>query len=275
MKNKYIKRLMVLGLTACLLGGCGNDKEETTKQITKTSEEQKEDTTNETEQIASGEETVNDSDIKAQLQVIAEESDTWMSELEYAEEVYQYAVTDLDADGRLEIIVSNMGGTGAYTYSQFYVVNEACDGLSEITANFMEGDSQPDIISDDEPVMAYTDSEGVIHYIVEDFIKLSAGEYYNAIGEISLKDDGISYNVLAINIETYDEEENCVETYEDANGNAISKEEYQDMAKTAFSDAVTQEEIVFGWRDVRALEGLSIEEVQKCLEESYSVWSEK
>lgn len=65
--------------------------------------------------------------VDEQLQVIAENRSRWCPDLEYAGELCQYAVADLDRNGRYEVIVSDMAGTGLYTYSRFFEINDSYD----------------------------------------------------------------------------------------------------------------------------------------------------
>ena len=62
----------------------------------------------------------------------------WVNDPDYADEMYQFAIADLDHDGRLELIVSNCGGTGIYTYSRFYRVEEN-GTLKELKTSFCRG----------------------------------------------------------------------------------------------------------------------------------------
>ena len=75
-------------------------------------------------------------DYKKQIDVIMNNIDMWNL---YTEDntynPYGYAITDLDQNGRLEIIASSCQGTGLYTYSNYYEVNERLDGLNKIERN--------------------------------------------------------------------------------------------------------------------------------------------
>ena len=51
----------------------------------------------------------------SQLQLIADNTAVWMGDTELIAEPFFYAVTDLDQNGRLEIIQSSCQGTGLYT----------------------------------------------------------------------------------------------------------------------------------------------------------------
>ena len=64
--------------------------------------------------------------VEKQIDVIMNNIDTWnLSTDEDIYAPYGYAITDLDQNGRLEIIASSCQGTGIYTYSNYYEVNES------------------------------------------------------------------------------------------------------------------------------------------------------
>ncbi|NLZ81991.1 MAG: hypothetical protein GX913_09385, partial [Clostridiales bacterium] len=90
-----------------------------------------------------------DNVIEKQIELFSQQRDIWMEEMDYANERFCFTVADLDYDGQIELIVSNYGGTGHYTYSRFYKIDE--EGiLKELQTNFTEGDSQPDILEEDQ-----------------------------------------------------------------------------------------------------------------------------
>ena len=185
-----------------------------------------------------------------QLHIIAENKEMWTEELEFANDVYQYAVTDLDRNGRYEIIVSNMGGTGHYTYSRFFEVNEEYDGLIECTTDFVEYDSQPDIIS--SKLETYIDDKGEFHYAVYDTTKNGAAEYYENVRELMLRDGKIITNYIA-NKSTIYEDETPVITCEDSAGNSLTEQEYKEAASKYFA-GYQKTTTSLGWQEVSELE---------------------
>lgn len=205
----------------------------------------------------------------AESKLIADASDIWLNSMDYANEVEQYAVTDLDKNGRAEIIVSNMGGTGYYTYTRVFEVNENHDGLEEVTTDFVEGDSQPDMISIDEPVAVYIDNDFVHHYIVEDYVKATSAEYYNVIYDVTLQEGHLSHRVLARRSEIYGADGSSKVVYEDGNGQEITEEAYQTIAETVFADRNRVEQHIWGWQDLKELKDISNEELRKKLDESF------
>ena len=185
-----------------------------------------------------------------QLYIMAENKEMWTAELEFANDVYQYAIADLDRNGRYEVIVSNMGGTGHYTYSRFFEVNEEYNGLIECTTDFVEYDSQPDIIS--SKLETYIDDKGEFHYAVYDLLKNGAAEYYENVRELMLRDGKIITNYIA-NKSTIYEDGTPVITCEDSAGNNLTEQEYEEAAGNYFAgyQKITTS---LGWQDVSELE---------------------
>ena len=201
--------------------------------------------------------------VDEQLTIMAENKAIWTTDLEYADEVYCYAVTDLDHNGRYEIIVSNMGGTGLYTYSRFFEINEILDGIVECDNDFMEGDSQPDIMV--EQVDTYVDENGEFHYILPDALRNGMAEYYENIRELMLRDGQIITKYLATKSTVYDGEVPNV-TCMDYEGNVITEEEYESVADnyfTGYEKVITN----INWQDVRQLPD-HVEGIKNMLEES-------
>jgi len=186
--------------------------------------------------------------IENQLQIIAENQKLWAGNPDFACDIYKYAVTDLDRNGRYEIMISNHGGTGLYTYTKFYEINETYDGLIECETNFREGDSQPDIILD-EKLKTYTDDNGVIHYVVYDILKNGAAEYYENYSELTLTDNKITVNPIAYRTTLYNTQ---TVTCTDAFGNTISEEDFENTPDTFF-DGYMETLTYLGWQDAAEL----------------------
>ena len=73
--------------------------------------------------ITSGEKTNADTSEK-QLKVILDNISMWSLSGESKEyDTYGYAITDLDGNGRLEIVTSHCDGTGLYSHNKYYMKN--------------------------------------------------------------------------------------------------------------------------------------------------------
>lgn len=188
-------------------------------------------------------------DIGVQLGVIAENIELWRVEYEDIIGQVSYAVTDLDRNGRFEVVVSDMGGTGSYSYSRFYEVNEQHDGLAECETDFIEGSSQPDIIVGNTDVY-YDAAKNIFYYIEKDFIKLSATEYNTYISAICLDDGKLITTAISNMIETYPEYK---VVYKNAAGGEITEEEHKMLVEQRFKNC-DRYVAGFGWQDMSEIE---------------------
>ena len=67
-------------------------------------------------------------DAEEQIHLITDARDIWDLR-EPDMDTVGYMCSDLDGNGRLEILVAESGGTGFHTYTKIYEVNEAKDAL--------------------------------------------------------------------------------------------------------------------------------------------------
>lgn len=204
-----------------------------------------------------------------QLMVIAANKEVWMPNPEYANDISRYAITDLDWNGRYEIIVCNHGGTGQYTYSRFFEVNENLDGLTVCETDFVEGDSEPDLIFETQ-LNTYIDTNGAYHYAVYDSLKNGAAEYYENYRALTLKDGKITTVPIAYKSTLY-EAENI--SFTDAEGNEISEEDYKSAADRYFA-GYQKTVTALGWQEVSEL-AEAPEEIAAQLKISVQIFTEK
>ena len=87
-----------------------------------------------------------------QINLIADNADNWKQDVPSG--VWGYSVTDLDQNGRLEIIAASVQGTGFYTYLDIYEVNEEGTGLTKIVdSDDYDTDSAPDNVLYDHTIL--------------------------------------------------------------------------------------------------------------------------
>ena len=96
-------------------------------------------------QTPSPAETVGSSDPSDQIKLIAENRDLWLVTDPLKANDVQYALTDLDGNGRLELISTITEGTGLFTSTQFYEVSEDFNKLQRLEYPAGETHSEPDI----------------------------------------------------------------------------------------------------------------------------------
>lgn len=171
--------------------------------------------------------------IENQINVILNNKDLWYKDTET--DIFNYAVTDLDQNGRLEIITSICQGTGFYTYTTIYEVNEAVDNLQICSNNDInEYDSQADIIQDELTVF-YDSKENIYHYVLEDLVKNGAAEYYENKRDFYLQNGKISEKYLAYKNTIYVNGDPNV-YYSEKDGMSLTAEEYNNYENTYFKN---------------------------------------
>ena len=175
-------------------------------------------------------------DEEEQLELIMNNIPTWHDE-EYSEEGPRYAVTDLDHNGRLELIMSKMEGTGMYTYSQFYEVSEDRKSLNRVKWEPEVGESEPDIGV--ETVDAYYDAASDTYfYIFDDVIRAGFGESMDTVMSLCLVKGEIKTETIASQHQLVGEDGESVETtYKLADGTFITSDEYYSSDENRFRDA--------------------------------------
>lgn len=197
-------------------------------------------------------ETVNET-IEKQLQVIIDNYDHfgldknenyWYEYVRY----YNYAITDLDQNGRLELIVSVEEGSGRYTSSTYYEVNEAFDGMYKLDDSMIHSYSEADIIGESGVPVYYDLDKHIYYYIFNDTIRDGAGYNYVNKRAIWLKNGKLKDYILAYQ-DWYKEENTCT----DVNGNEISESEYNNIADIVFPDLI-KKEVYFYWFHLNDIE---------------------
>lgn len=164
-----------------------------------------------------------------QINVIFNNKNLWYKDTEF--DKYSYAVTDLDKNGRLEIISSICQGTGFYTYTEIYEVNENVEGLNLCKSDMAEYDfSQADIIKNKWKVF-YDKANNQYHYVFEDMTKNGMAEYYENKRDFCLSNGKITEKYLARR-NTIGQDVTCT----DANDNIINEEQYNNFENEFFTN---------------------------------------
>lgn len=107
-----------------------------------------------------------------------------------------FAVTDLDQNGRLELLCSSdCQGSGLFTYSDFYQINPAGSRLEKCQTPWNQS-SEPDIVDGINKVY-HNPKTGEYHYITQDFASAGgAADNITMIETLTLKDNNITTSFL-------------------------------------------------------------------------------
>ena len=282
--RKYVRNLvtllgifMLFGLCACGSSQNGRQEENEQKTIMEENEEEIKEEEKE-EKPEANMQTESETDrIEEQLNVITDHCMELWQKSDMAKERYgiiHYTVTDLDQNGRLEVISASVQGSGIYTYSSYFEVNEQLDGLNQCEIHTEKGDSEADIVGETVPVY-YDRDKDAYHYIFSDYTRDGMAVSYENIRDISLKNGEITDNVLAYKVSIYDE--NGVETadcFDAETGEKIDMEQYESVADTVFAE-LQKKRAVFLWEGKWMSEWreMSREQIQDMLQKSYEGFS--
>lgn len=206
-------------------------------------------------------------EIIAQLEVFAANKDVWNMN-EYNPLIFNYAVYDIDNDGKQELITSANAGTGLYSENHFYITDDIFTKIEELPQEYYEEYSELDIVGYDDGI-AYMDGN-VIYYPASDYTRNGAAESYIADGAYYLK-DGIVYSVIFRGENTlWTDEDNYEQTLYDAEGNVITQEEWENFYDDFYAGMEPITYHIF-WNSIvpEELEQASEQEIFNALAESY------
>lgn len=133
--------------------------------------------------------------VEGQLKTIAEAKDKIVTYDQYMDS-YHYAVTDLDQNGRLELIISTgVNGTGHITNNWYYEISKDGSKLKKCKGKTF-GNEGHDICDDIDTV--YIDQKKHnYYYIVHGITHVSGAENYDSVGFLQLKNGTFTDNYLA------------------------------------------------------------------------------
>ena len=210
--------------------------------------------------------------IEKQIELLADSVELWAGTMNSEGIDYFFTVTDMDRNGRLELIVSSCQGTGLYTYSDYFEVNDTFDGLTAVEGNRMEGHSEADIIVDSAPV--YYDAQNKVYYYIYDDIIRNGKEYYENKRAVSLENGKIVQNDLAYKTTVFENEKQMTDCT-DREGKNITADQYDGIADTVYG-SLEKQKAVFSWNRAESmgeLQQMGKEKLCGMLLDSYSKFS--
>ena len=167
-------------------------------------------------------------------------------------EPWFYAITDLDRNGRLEILAASTQGTGVFTYANYYEVLPDGSNLLNLYHRDVEiegPDDWPEIIQDELPCY-YDSSADRYYYPCEGVTRDGAAHQFFAWYALSLKDGTAEWERLASkDLEWRNGGEGPYTTCLDAQGNAISEAEYDSAVERRFA-GMEKSQLRLGWTRV-------------------------
>lgn len=191
-------------------------------------------------------------EIEKQIRILTDNRSLWANTMDSEGVSYFYTVADLDRNGRLELITSSKQGTGLFTFSNYFEVNESFDGLTEIDKNRQEGSSETDIIAESAPV--FYNPQSRVSYYIFDNMNRNGAENYESKSAVSLENGVIVERALA-HKRTIPEGQTQKVTCTTAEGKDISETEYNNIADTVYG-GLERQNAAFLWNKAESKEEL-------------------
>ena len=188
-----------------------------------------------------------------QKQVIEDNRKLWAFTEPY-DSPWFYTITDLDHNGRLEVIAATTQGSGIYTYGTLWEVlpdGSGIDNCYHKDAEIEGPDDWPEIIDDTIP--CYFDAtSNCYYYPCENVARDGYAHQYYSWQVLCLMDGAAEWEFLAAkNVNWRDEETgndypDAVTTCEDAAGNSITEQEYDGIVEKRFA-GLEKTELKLDW----------------------------
>ena len=170
-------------------------------------------------------------DAQAQTSLIFSHFDTLRQD--ESSKPWFYAVTDLDRNGRLELLAASEHDVSRTTTLAAWEVSADGTALVACPADIQEGESFPDIVSDNADCF-YDAGADTWNYLFYDNIILSEQEAYAVKCSVNLTDGVFSYRQYALEHVVTDGDRQTVE-FLDLTGGAISLDQYNAAGVNAFA----------------------------------------
>lgn len=172
-----------------------------------------------------------------QRRILEDNRSLWtFVEDDYSPDWY-YAFTDLDHNGLLEVLAASTQGSGMFTYAHFYEVLPDGSGIRNLyhADEDVEGiDDWPEIVLESIPCY-YAPASDCYYYVCTNTTRDGAAHSISQIAALSLRDGVAEWEYLAcMDIQMTDAGEEKT-TYEDAERNSITEEDYNSVVEKRFA----------------------------------------
>ena len=187
---------------------------------------------------------------ETQLQILQANRSAWEFRDPY-ESPWFYTFTDLDLNGRLEVIAASTQGSGVFTYVNFYEVRADGSGIDNLYhANVeIEGPNDwPEIVLD--RLQCYYDAAaGRYYYPCEGVTHDGYAHQYYSWQALCLKDGVADWELIASKNVDWDENGSDTTECRDAQGNVISPQDYDSAVERRFA-GLQKMELTLNWTQV-------------------------
>ena len=190
---------------------------------------------------------------QAQIEFFAKNRQQWRFDQEiYGPYGLQYAVYDLDGDGRLELMTTACMGSGIFSENHFYRMSEDGKTLETLNQRELPGQENQDFPDLDGYDMnwsmdAYRDSRGRVYYSGSNIFRDGAAFHGVIQGFFYLEGDMVTFqDICHSTSEAASNNVDTIDTYYDMDDNEIPKEAY-DLLLSDFVKGMEQGKAYINW----------------------------
>lgn len=189
-------------------------------------------------------------DADEQIELFVEHKHEWSD----VDGEFYLTVADINQDGKWELIVDSVQGTGKFAYNDYFVVDEAGtvlklekkDRFGVYLSSYY--DSEEGLVS--APV--YFDNDNNVYYSIQGTgYQDDPDTFVYSLESLWLKDDTIEGETLAYKICKRSGEEDIVITYKDAQGNELTEAEFERVAGQKYQ-GLQEMQMQWKWQKVSA-----------------------
>ena len=177
--------------------------------------------------------------------------------------VWSYSVTDLDHNGRLEVLAT-MKDANRTTFVNVWEVNAEQNALAACKVNIPQGQSFPYLYAENADTF-YDSTTDTWAYMFYDNMVLNTNDVYTFKSSVTLKDGMLSFTQHATQVTSNASGGYQQTAFFDAGGNPISPEQYNSAGVNAFASA-NKSSTNFGWFGYATANNVSV------LADSYAVF---
>ena len=211
-----------------------------------------------------------------QMDVFVEKIHDWSNINGY----FYFTIGDLNQDGKLELVTSTIQGSGSFSSTRYYIVNdkdlivlqeEQTDQCSSALINDLLQEGQRGEGGILYVPVYYDKQKNMYYYIHHDYSGHTPYESIDRIISLSMKDNIIREEVLAYKKITKGNGINSIIFYEENSQNEISEVEYEKIIDLKYNNCEKMQ-MRWKWKRVEAAEEItdtSKEEIKKILMEMY------
>lgn len=217
-----------------------------------------------------------------QICIFAENVDEWNDTYMYSAYPFYVTVTDLNKDGKLELITATIDGTAKYSHNNYYAVKMGKSELIQLQTNIRQGQSSADIIynimyeeNEKENVPVYYDVRNNMYYSIhKDYIISPEGQVESIVG-LTLNGDMIQEERIVYAYHEHDDEK-LKTSYWNYEGEELSVENYKMIEENTYPD-LERMEMTWKWHKVtwREISDMDQNKLKALLDDLYNNFTVK